>query len=174
MALKKKNISVNLPLIDSKLDVLSYDVNSLNDKLMKIDMTRKMMGKSMEATFKIHIKDNEATAVPLKLVLFPFYLRRLIRKSSSYIEDSFLADSKDKKLRVKTFLITRKMVPRSIRAKIRKTCQEYILDYCKDKNYEEFFKSVLANSIQKEMSIKLKKIYPLAVCEIKEARVEKK
>ena len=173
MVLKKKNITITIPLIDSKIEVLAYDINNLNDKLIRLDMTRKMAGKSLEAVFKVKVSNNEAVAIPIKLVLFQFYLRRLIRKSTSYIEDSFLVDTQNKKLRVKIFLITRKMVPRSIRAKIRKTCQENIKEFCKTKDYEDFFSSVLSNSIQRELAGKLKKIYPLAVCEIKEARVEK-
>ena len=174
MVLKKKNIEVQIPLLDSKVDVLAFDVSSLKNKIIKLDMTRKLMGKSLESTFKINVNSGIAEAVPLRLALFQFYIRRLIRKSASYIEDSFLVDCKNGKIRVKTFMITRKRVPRTIRNSIRKKAREIIADFCKDKDYEDFFKAVLSNSIQKEISTIAKKIYPLAVCEVKEVKVEKK
>lgn len=173
MALKKKNIEIKIPILDSKINVLAYDSSNLKNKIIQLDMSRKLMGKNLEAIFKVQVDGGEAIAIPIRLALFQFYLRRLIRKSASYVEDSFLVESKNKKLRVKTFMITRKRVPRSIRANLRKTCKEYLIEFCKDRDYEEFFKSILTNSIQKELSFKLKKIYPLAVCEIKEAKIEK-
>ena len=173
MVLKKKNISVEMDLLDSQIDVLAYNVESLKNKILRLDMTRKLMGKSLEAIFRIDIVGGVAKAIPIKLALFQFYLRRLIRKSSSYIEDSFLVDTKNQKIRVKTFMITRKRVPRTIRGSIRKKANEVIIEFCKGRDYEDFFKAVLSNSIQKDIAAKAKKIYPLAVCEIKSVSVEK-
>jgi len=170
MVLKKKNISVEMDLLDSQIDVLAYNVESLKNKILRLDMTRKLMGKSLEAIFRIDIVGGVAKAIPIKLALFQFYLRRLIRKSSSYIEDSFLVDTKNQK---KTFMITRKRVPRTIRNSIRKKANEVIIEFCKGRDYEDFFKAVLSNSIQKDIAAKAKKIYPLAVCEIKSVSVEK-
>ena len=41
------------------------------------------------------------------------------------------------------------------------------LDYLKTKSDYEVFDEILTNQIQKPLSIKLKKVYPLAVCEIR-------
>jgi ribosomal protein S3AE len=42
-----------------------------------------------------------------------------------------------------------------------------LIAYAKGKTSEKIFEDILKNSIQKELSFKLKKIYPLSLCEIR-------
>ena len=74
----------------------------------------------MEITFKIKNKK----AIPCKLYLLGYYLRRMIRKSIDYVEDSFSVEAKNAVLRVKTFLITRKKVSRAARKTLRNKAKE--------------------------------------------------
>lgn len=165
-SLKKKIIEVELPIINQKIEALSQN---LEGKTIKVDLTRILKGKSMEASFTIK------NSVPIlrKVSLLGFYIRRMIRKNISYVEDSFICETKDLKLRLKPFLITRKRVYRSIRNSLRIETKKLILEFCKERTSEEVFKSILNSSLQRELSAKLKKIYPLALCEIRTVEIEK-
>jgi len=64
-------------------------------------------------------------------------------------------------------MITRQKVSREIRNKLRMTARDYILSQFKSRTTKEIIASIMTNKLQKEISQKLKKIYPLAVCEIR-------
>ena len=48
----------------------------------------------------------------------------------------------------------------------------YLLNWAKENKNEDLFLDVLKNKIQRELSVKLKKIYPLSLCEIRVLKVE--
>lgn len=166
----KKFTEINLPLLNSAIEVPAEEV--VDGKNIRLDLTRMLRGKSIEVTFKINAK--ESIAEPQKLKLLQFYIRRLIRKGTSYIEDSFTCESKDGVLRAKPFLITRKKVSRRIRRALCDKARGLIKKSFEDKTISEIFSAVLSNKLQKELASKLKKIYPLSVCEIRRIEPEKK
>ena len=170
---KRKFFEVELPLINHKADLIGNSIEDLNNRSVKLDLTRKLRGKSLEMLFKINVKDKKAEAIPKQLRLFLFYLRRAMRKSIDYVEDSFSAECANCILKVKYFLITRKKVSRSVRNALRIKAKEEILAGIKDKKYEDVFLEILSGKFQKDLSLKLKKTYPLAFCEIKDIYVEK-
>ena len=166
MAVKKKNFDVEVPLIDTIVQVPSMSLENLNGKTINLDLTRILKGKSLEASFLINVSD-KAVAVPKKISLMPFYIRRMFRKGISYVESSLVYETKDRKVRIKTFMITRKKVHRSVRKAIREKAVKELADFCKDKTLGEIFSAVVAGAMQKDLSLKLKKIYPLSLCEIR-------
>lgn len=171
MAEKKKFFDIETPIyLKSDIKLIAYDISSLNGRTIKIDLTRILRGKSVEAIMKVKVNDNKAQAELLKLTVMPFFIRRMMRKSISYVEDSFLAESKDCKLRIKPFMITRKKVSRAVRKALRENGKQYLLDYVKDKNCDEIFTDTISSKLQKLLSSKMKKIYPLAFCEIREIK----
>lgn len=165
-SLKKKTIEVELPIINQKIEALAQNIEG---KTIKVDLTRVLRGKSVEATFIIN---NNVPALK-RVVLLGFYIRRLMRKNISYVEESFVCETKDLKLRIKPFLITRKAVHRSIRNSLRIETIKLIKEFCREKTSEEVFRAIIYSNLQKELSVKLKKIYPLALCEIRIAELEK-
>jgi ribosomal protein S3AE len=136
-------------------------------------LTRSLRGKSVEAIFKLHVEGDKVIASLERLHILPFYIRRMMRKSVDYVEDSFDVQVKDKKLRVKPFLITRKKVHRSVRTALRNLAKEEITNYFKDKTAELIFQEILGGRFQKSLSLKLKKIYPLTFCDIRDIFIEK-
>lgn len=170
---KKKFFEIEIPLLNRKISLLAYNKEKLADKTVKLDLTRELRGKSLEAIFTVKLEKENLTIIPKKLWLLKFYIRRMIRKSTSYIEDSFSADCKNAKLRIKPFLIARKKVSRAVRKSLRNQAKTEIKEYIKDKNYEDVFKDIIENKMQRPLSLKLKKIYPLALCEIREINLEK-
>lgn len=171
--LKKKFFEVEIPLTNSSVELLAYSIDALDKRTVKLDLTRQLRGKSIEAVFQVRVKDKKAVAEPVKLTLLPFFIRRMIRRSISYVEDSFSAECKDAWIRIKPFLITRKRVSRKIRKALNKEAKNWLVDYVKSKTYKDIFSEIIGNRLQKSLSLKLKKIYPLALCEIRVLKVEK-
>jgi len=170
---KKKFWEVKIPIIGGSVDLLAYALEDLNNKTIKLDLTRQLRGKSIEVVFKIKIEDNIAIATPIKLTLLPFFIRRMLRKNISYVEDSFSTECEDASIRIKPFLITRKKVSRVIRKALRNEEKNWLQDYLKNKSYENIFSEIIYSKIQKSLSLHLKKIYPLALCEIRILNIEK-
>jgi len=174
MAEKKKFFDVELPLIKGKIKLLALDIGQLNGRIVKIDMTRSLRGKGLEIIFKVKVKGEKAIGEVIKAYLMQFYIRRMMRKAVSYIEDSFSVESENSILQIKPFLITRNKVIRRVRRALREAAKKYIEEYVQEKNTEEIFSDILSNKFQKTLSLKLKKIYPLALCEIRQIILQKK
>jgi len=172
---KKKFFDVEIPLVGKQTQMQAYELPELEGRFLKYDLTRMLKGKSVMLTLKINIEKDEAIATPKKIELMPYFLRRMVRKGTNYVEDSFEAKCQDAILKIKPFLVTRRKVSRAVRAALRIKTKEELINYIKDKTAEELFDEVLKNQIQKPLSLKLKKIYPLALCEIRvlEAKLNK-
>jgi ribosomal protein S3AE len=164
---KKKFFDVEMPLIGKETQMQAYEISELNGRFMRYDLTRALRGKSIMLTLKVKVEDNKATTIPKKIELLPFFIRRMIRKGTNYVEDSFDAECKDAKLRIKPLLVTRRKVSRAIRKELRNKMKEESIAYVKDKESEKLFDEVLKAQMQKVLSLRLKKIYPLALCEIR-------
>ena len=170
---KKKFFDVEIPLIRKTTQLQAYELKELNGKFVKYDLTRILRGKSMMLQLKVKVEGGEATSVPREIKLMPSFLRRMVRKGTNYVEDSFSTKCKNAQIRIKPFLITRRKVSRAVRKALREKAKEELTDYVKDKDTETLFQEILENRIQKPLSLKLKKIYPLSLCEIRVFKVEK-
>lgn len=170
---RKKFFDVDMPIIKKTTQLQAYNVEDLEGSFLKYDLTRILKGKSIMLQLKVKIKDDQATSTPTELKLMSYYLRRMMRKKTNYVEDSFTAPCSNAKLRIKPFLITRRKVSKAVRRELRSKAKEELVKYLKSKNSEEIFKEILANKLQKTLSLKLKKVYPLSLCEIKAIKVEK-
>ncbi len=159
----KKSTEIKIPLLGTSINA-EGNPQDLEGKTLKMDLTRMLKGRSIEVVFVV---DSEMKAHPKKMLLLPFFIRRLMKRGINYIEDSFSCKGKDANLKIKPFMITRKKVSRRIRKALREKAKEFIIDYCKDKSAEEIFYDAVSAKLPKELSLKLKKIYPLAVCEIR-------
>jgi ribosomal protein S3AE len=166
MAIKKRFIKVEIPLIEENVMILGTP-ETANNKTIKLDLSRKLRGRSLEATFVLINAKEQLTGYPKKLELMKQYILRMMRKRANYVEDSFEAQCKDISCTVKPFLITRKKVSRAIRNNLRTTAREFIIEYTKNKNYLEVCERTFYMELQKEMLPKLKKVYPLSMCEIR-------
>lgn len=164
---KKKFFEIEAPITATKIHLLAFEPKDLDGRAVKIDMTKSLRGKSFELKLKVTSNGDSLTADPVSLQLFQSYVRKTIRKGTDYIEDSFEAECKDALLRIKPFMITRKRVSRSIRNALRENARKFLEGHLKVRNSKDIFTEVTTNKLQKQLSIKLKKIYPLALCEIR-------
>lgn len=164
---KRKFFDVEIPLLDEKSEILAYSIEDIKEKTIKVDMARRLKGKSLDLIFKIKIADGKATAEPKKLILLPFFIKHMLHKGISYVEDSIKTESKEGKLIIKPFFITRKKVSRAVRKTLRNSAKNWIIDHVKERTNTQLFEDILSGDLQKSLSLKLKKIYPLALCEIR-------
>jgi len=171
--LKKKFFQIETPVLNTTLEVITTSPEDAIGRHIKIDLTRQLKGKNLEAVFEIVKKDDKIIAQIISAVLVPSYIRRILRKGISYIEDSFLCNSKDAVLRIKPFMLTRRKIHRSLRNVLRLKAIEFLTDFCKDKTSDDIFSEILSADLQKELSLKLKKVYPLTFCEIRVIKREK-
>ncbi|MBU4086779.1 MAG: hypothetical protein KKB21_04360 [Nanoarchaeota archaeon] len=170
---KKKWFDVEIPLLRMKIKLIAYSIEELDNRTVKLDLTRILRGKSLEAIVKIKVKDEKAEGEVSELNLLGFFIRRMMRNNISYVEDSLSLDCLDSVMRIKPFLITRKKVTRAVRKALRDAAKKYLEDYAKESTSEDIFQDIASNKIQKNLSGKLKKVYPLALCEIRMSKIEK-
>jgi ribosomal protein S3AE len=170
---RKKFFDVEIPLIDKETQLRDFEIENLKGRYVTYDLTRILRGKSMLLQLKVDVKENRAIATPKQITLMPYYLRRMVRKGTNYVEDSFSTKCEDAQVRIKPFLITRRKVSRAVRKALREKAKEEIIGYIKNKKADVLFEEILKNQMQKPLSLKLKKIYPLSLCEIRVLKVEK-
>jgi ribosomal protein S3AE len=170
---KKRFFEVEMPIISKTTQLQAYEKKDLQGRLITYDLTRILRGKGILLQLKVQIKENKAIAIPIKAKIMPYFLRRAVRKGTNYIEDSFSTNCKDAQIRIKPFLISRRKVSRAVRKALREKAKEELQEYVKNKKVSILIEEVLKNKIQKPLSLKLKKIYPLALCEIRVLEVEK-
>ncbi len=170
---KKKFFDVEMPIINKQTQLQAYELKELDGRFIKYDLTRILRGKSMLLQLKVKVEREKAIAIPRSIKLMPYFLRRMVRKGTNYIEDSFSAKCKNAQVRIKPFLISRRKISRAVKKALREKAKEELIHYVKDKTTETLFEEILKNQIQKPLSLKLKKIYPLSLCEIRVFAVEK-
>lgn len=169
---KKRFYDVEIPLIGKETQLRDYEKESLNGKFIKYDLTRFLRGKNSVLSLQIVADKDKAIAYPRSLQLLPSFLRRMVRKGTNYVEDSFSTECADAKIRIKPFIITRRKVSRAVRKALRDKAKEELVNYCNDKSANDLFDNILQNNLQKFLSLKLKKVYPLSLCEIRILKVE--
>ena len=170
---KQKFFDIEIPIIERETQAMGFEISELDGRFIKYDLTKMLRGKSIELQLKIKVKDGKAIATPRGIELMGYYIRRSIRNGTNYVEDSFSANCKNAQLRIKPFMITRRKVSRAVRKALRDKAREEIANQLKGKDSEKVFDEVLKGMFQKQLSSKLKKVYPLSLCEIRILKIEK-
>ena len=169
--IKKAFFDVVVPLTSSKVALYSDSAESLNGRVVKLDLTRSLKGKSLEIKFRVVFADGKLTGEPMSVELAGSYIRRMMRKGTDYVEDSFETECKDCKVVVKPFMIARNRISRAVRNSLRREAMKHLESYFKTRSVRELFTEITTNRIQRDLSFKLKKIYPLALCEIRAFKI---
>lgn len=164
---KKKFFEVNVPLTASKIHLYGHSKEEFDNNTVKIDMSKNLRGKGLELKAKISFVEDKLESELVSLRLSSPYIKRVMRRGTDYVEDSFEIECKDAKIRVKPFMITRNRVSRAVRRAIREVARKHLQSKIKLRKSEELFSEIITNKIQKELSLKVKKVYPLAMCEIR-------
>ena len=171
--IRKKFFDVDIPILKKEAQLYAYKIEELEGRFIIYDLTRLLRGKNAVLQLKVKVEGDSAVAIPNGMTVLPYFIKKMMRKGTNYVEDSFSAKCKDAQIRVKPFLITRRKVSRAVRKALRNKAKEELIEYFKDKSSETIFQDLLKSQIQKPLSLKLKKIYPLSLCEIRVLKIEK-
>ncbi|MBM3230537.1 hypothetical protein FJZ22_02690 [Candidatus Pacearchaeota archaeon] len=158
---------VKAPMTGTKIQLYGQSPEALVGKVIKLDLTRSLRGKGAELHLRTSLVDGELVAHPIAFEVFGSYIRRSMRNNVSYIEDSFVVQTKDASVIIKPFLLTRRKVSRALKNALRVAAKEYLTSLCTIRTSQDLFTDLISNKVQKEMSLKLKKLYPLALCEVR-------
>ena len=164
---KKSFYDVEAPMTAIKISLYGSSQEEFDGKAVILDLTKSLRGKNLLLKMKVKYQEGKLIALPVNVELAGSFIRRAMRRGSDYVEDSFEAECRDAFVTVKPFLITRMRVSRAVRKALRDTACKYIKGYVRIRTTKEIFSEIIANKVQKGMAIKLKKIYPLALCEIR-------
>jgi len=169
---KKKFHALNVEVFNKPI-IQIYSENLENElgKKINFDLTRYLKGKSSEAKLVVGKSGSNYIAKFESLKILPFYIKRSVRKGTSYVEDSFVVKVKDAYLRIKPFLLTRKKVHRSVRKSLRENAKSFVEKLLREKTREEVFRLIISLELQRIMNKKLRKTYPLAFCDIRNIEV---
>ena len=166
MAERKKYIEVQVPFLNESLRILGTP-EDLHNKTIKLDLTRKLRGKGLTIKLRIFNQEGKLFAIPNNLTLATSYIRRMMRKRTNYVEDSFQTQCTDVKVTFKPHLITRKKVSRVVRKNLRNTTKDFTKEYTKERDYITVCQEIFDGTLQKTLLPKLKKVYPLSFCDIR-------
>ncbi len=164
---RKKFFDVSIPLTASKVKLYAINEEELNNRVVNVDMTKNLKGKNVELKAKVIYKDGKLESELVSLIVLPSYIRRTMRRGIDYIEDSFKTSCKDAELIIKPFMITRNHISRNLRKEVRNAARKFLEGYSNIKTTKELFSELMTNKLQRSVSLKVKKIYPLAFCEIR-------
>ena len=145
---KKVFHDVKAPIVSTKIQLYGGSAEEFVGKIVRLDLTRSLRGKSLELKMRIRKNGEELEAEPISLELMGSYIRRMIRKGTDYIEDSFKAECKDVIVIVKIFLITRNKVSRAVRKALRDNSRKFIESYLKIMSGENLFSEIMTSKIQ--------------------------
>lgn len=173
VVLKKQYFDIKLELLGSIVPLLALKPEELEGKTIKLDMTKLLKGKGAEGKFIVKKKDDALEGKIYSYSLYQSYIKRLIGHGISIVEDSFVCKTKDVEVRFKPFLITRKKVHRAVRKALRNAAREFLKKTVVTKTRDKLFQAIFVGIVQKTLSAKLKKIYPLAICELRVVKIEK-
>ena len=173
LVVKKKAFGVDIPIMNQEVQVLAVNQDSVVGRIIKMDLTRVLKGKNLDATILIKKENDKLVGEIIAINILPSFIRKMIRNNISYVEDSFFAKTKDGEIVIKPFMITRKRVHASVRRALRNRTKEIVLEFAKTRDNTEVFYAILSGSLQRELLVMLKKIYPLAFCEIRQAKLKR-
>ncbi len=96
------------------------------------------------------------------------HVRRVVRKGVGRLDDSFTLQSKDNMtFVVKPLLIARYKMKGSVATAIRKKTREHLHHVFQSLKRDGIFLSAISNKLQMDLKSELRKIYPLALSEIR-------
>ncbi len=119
--------------------------------------------------FKIvGVKDSSSVCDLIGYRVSKSYTKRVVRKSVDKMEDSFRVQSKDNiSYLIKPFMVTRYPCQRSHLTRIQQVIRARVVDYFKTLDSKQVFSQVISNSLQIELRSLARKVFPVAISEIR-------
>lgn len=172
---KKKWVPIIAPKLFSEQVLGESFVGESNElmgrsaKVSLMILTNDPQKQSVSVTFKVTgIDNNRAMTELVSYRLLPAAARKLMRRRKSKIDDSFVIETKDKKiLRIKPMIITRTRARGAVMAALRQLERAYLAKMISQMDFETFVREVVMKKLQQGLGQGLRKLCPVGVCEIR-------
>ncbi len=176
---KKKWVQIIAPKLFSE-QVLGEsfvgEVDELMGRSAKVSLmvlTNDPQKQAISVSFKVIGVDNGRAVTELvSYKLLPAAAKKLMRRRRSKIDDSFVIETKDKKvLRVKPMIVTRTRARGAVMAALRMLERAYIAKMVSQMDMDTFVREVVQKKLQQGLGQALRKLCPVGVCEIRQFEI---
>ncbi len=150
----------------------AYDPKSVIKRKVSLNLaflTGNFRLQNMKAVFQIYdVKSNKAYTELVELSLYDAYVKRIVRKGTSRVDDSFEIETKDGiKIRIKPLIVTRYRAKRRQRAALRSTMKQLLSEKIPNMEFYELVDKIMKRELQNELFPTLNKIFPVGHVEIR-------
>lgn len=119
------------------------------------------------------VENDKAHTKIIGYMMVPSSIRRLTRRRSDKIENSFVCKTSDNiRIRIKPLIFTRSVTNNSIRNAIIKTSQEVLTRNIGKTKFDELITGLVNGKVQTSLRSRLSKIYPIRNIQIKYMAIE--
>ena len=108
-----------------------------------------------------NVREGQGITEVIKYELLSSAVKRLIRRGRSKVDDSFIINTAEGKIIIKTLTITNGTVFKSIQNKLRMTIRGILKEVIPKNSFEKNVEELLRGAIQKDVKNKLSKITPM-------------
>jgi ribosomal protein S3AE len=149
-----------------------YDPAQMIGKGLKVNLmtlTNDSKSQSVSLKFKISkIEDEIAIAEPVGYALSPSFMKRVIRRRHTRLDETYKLTSSDgRNLLIKPLLITRSIANRHAVSSLRQNCKKQLAEYAVATKFDDILLDVIDGKLQREARKGLNKIFPLKAFEVK-------
>ncbi|OYT32458.1 hypothetical protein DRJ22_02410 [Candidatus Woesearchaeota archaeon] len=180
LSIKKKHwVNIHAPKIFNEQvigETYTSDVDSMINRFLSVSLaniTNEPQKQNISIKFKITgVKEGSLETEVYGLSMLPAAVKRLVRRNRCKIDDSFVVQTKDKKVvRIKPIVLTRGKPTSSVLSAMKKFVRAHIALRFSKLNFNDFVQEVINKRFHHDLLKPLKKIYPVAVFEIREFSV---
>jgi len=142
-------------------------------KVSLMVLTNDPQKQAISVSFKVvGVENGRAVTEMTGYKLLPAAAKKLMRRRRSKIDDSFVIETKDKKvLRVKPMIVTRTRARGAVMAALRMLERAYIAKMVSQLDMENFVREVVQKKLQQGLGQALRKLCPVGVCEIRQFEI---
>lgn len=153
-------------------ETLTHEPSAAVGKVLNVNLmnlTGDPKKQSFSAKFKVTgSEEGKAVADFIGYQMNTSQIKRLVRRATNKIEDSFDVETKDKvKLKIKPLLLTRNLAHNSVLTSLRMQARDFVANRCRETDYSFIVSEIISGKLQKDIKLSLKKTYPLNIVEIK-------
>tara|TARA_Y100000310_G_C20640028_1_gene793376 strand:- start:294 stop:950 length:657 start_codon:yes stop_codon:yes gene_type:complete len=148
-------------------------------RTLKVNL-KELTGSFRDQNIYVSLRIKEVTGNNLQTEVIgyaymPFFIKKLTRRSTGKIDDSFVLETKEgKKVRLKPLAITINPVNKSVKTTIRKRLLQLLAVEVKKLPMDVLISELLKYKIQMDLKNKLKKIYPVREVIMRVAKLEER
>lgn len=140
-----------------------------------MELTNDVKKQNMNMKFIIrNIEGERLLTETIGYEVIPASIKRMVRRGRERVDSSIVCVTADnKRIRVKTFLLSRSMITGSVKSSLLRHLNDSLIKSIRKLSYDNLIEELVSHKLQKTMHSQLSKIYPLKACEIRMLKMEK-